>query len=389
MLRQSDGLVASPSRMSRAASIAAGRTALVAALLAVALVGLRALPASADLSTRYQTGQHRAQQLQSAVNDESQQISQFQGSIDSLQQRLAGVQQSVDAQEQQLQATTDQLAAARTRLKSLRAAYRRDRLALAAQLRAQYESPPPSLVNVVVNAGGFNALVNDFSDMAKLRHANERTVASVTAAKRQVTIETRRLTATAARRKRSTAAVVTERDNLAQLKLTIVDKQLKLKRARNADTSQLTALHSRLQRQAKKLDAEAAQAELDSSGGVAVAAPAGCVNTPFVAHGGEYGFFQASGTDYSVNQEPVIAARLDALGEALKLHLIGLSGYRTPEHSVEVGGFADDPHTKGEASDTPGVEGVPEAALEQYCLTRPFPGPAEADHIQEYPLTTG
>jgi hypothetical protein len=83
-----------------------------------------------------------------------------------------------------------------------------------------------------------------------------------------------------------------------------------------------------------------------------------------------------------VGQEPEIAARLDRLGKALHLHLIGISGYRTPQHSVEVGGFADDPHTRGEASDTPGVEGVPEQTLLRFGLTRPFPGPAEADHIQ-------
>jgi hypothetical protein len=109
----------------------------------------------------------------------------------------------------------------------------------------------------------------------------------------------------------------------------------------------------------------------------------GCVNTPFVAHGGEWGFFQAAGTNYSVNETPIIAARLDALGRALHLHLIGISGYRSPQHSVEVGGFANDPHTQGIASDTPGVEGVPEATLLQFCLTRPFPGAHEADHIQE------
>jgi hypothetical protein len=102
----------------------------------------------------------------------------------------------------------------------------------------------------------------------------------------------------------------------------------------------------------------------------------------FVPDSGQYGFFPAPGTNYSVGEEPEIAARLDRLGKALHLHLIGLSGYRSPQHSVEVGGFADDPHTRGEASDTPGVEGVPEATLLQFGLTRPFPGPAEADHIQ-------
>jgi hypothetical protein len=47
-----------------------------------------------------------------------------------------------------------------------------------------------------------------------------------------------------------------------------------------------------------------------------------------------------------------------------------------------VGGFANDPHTQGAASDTPGIEGVPEATLEQFGLTRPFGGAAEADHVQ-------
>ena len=270
------------------------------------------------------------------------------------------------------------------RLTSLRAALKHDRAALAAQLRAQYESPPPSLVNVVVSAGGFNQLVNGLADMAKLRRANARTTAAVQTARLRLAVEARRLKKVQERRQRSTAAVVIERDNLAQLKLAIVNKQLKVKTARNADATRLTALQRTLKREANKLDAQASQAEL-ISGGAPVAAPAGCINTAFVPHGGEYGFFQAAGTNYSVNQEPVIAARLDALGEALKLHLIGLSGYRTPEHSVEVGGFSDDPHTQGEASDTPGVEGVAESVLEQFCLTRPFGGAAEADHIQEYP----
>ncbi len=100
------------------------------------------------------------------------------------------------------------------------------------------------------------------------------------------------------------------------------------------------------------------------------------------APSGEFGFFQAPGTNYSVGNEPTIASRLNTMGKALHLHLIGISGYRSPQHSVEVGGFANDPHTRGEASDTPGVEGVPEATLETVRPHAPVPGPAEADHIQ-------
>jgi hypothetical protein len=102
----------------------------------------------------------------------------------------------------------------------------------------------------------------------------------------------------------------------------------------------------------------------------------------FASHGGAYGFFPAPGTNYAVGSEPTLAARLDRMCRALQLHCIGLSGHRTPAHSVEVGGFPNDPHTRGEASDTPGVEGVPEATLNRFGLTRPFGGAAEADHIQ-------
>jgi hypothetical protein len=94
------------------------------------------------------------------------------------------------------------------------------------------------------------------------------------------------------------------------------------------------------------------------------------------------GFFPVSTADYSFGDEREIASRLDKLGKALGLHLVGLSGYRTPQHSVSVGGFPNDPHTRGEASDTPGVEGVSEATLNKYGLTRPFGGAHEADHIQ-------
>lgn len=94
------------------------------------------------------------------------------------------------------------------------------------------------------------------------------------------------------------------------------------------------------------------------------------------------GFFPAPGTNYTQGQEPLIAARLGALARAKGLHLIGLSGWRSPQHSVEVGGSADDPHTQGKASDTPGIEGVSESVLEQFGLTRPLAGAKEADHIQ-------
>ncbi len=109
------------------------------------------------------------------------------------------------------------------------------------------------------------------------------------------------------------------------------------------------------------------------------------------------GFVADPGTIQSVGQLPVLTARLNQLAQALGVVIYGISGYRTPAHSVAVGGFADDPHTKGQAEDI-GVNSllrssasqITEAQLAQYGLYRPFdpsdsPANTEVNHIQLIP----
>jgi uncharacterized coiled-coil protein SlyX len=351
-------------------------------LLTAAGYGTMVTVSAADLTSRYQAGEQSSSQLRSRIQAETNRIQGFEGTIGALQGRLTAVEHSVAIQEGLLGAVSNQLDAARLRLSRLRVEYARDLSTMAAQLRADYETPPPTLVGVVVNSGGFSALLTGLSDLTTIERHNTQIVVDVRAARAAVETQARRLAQVLIRRRRATAAVIVERDTIAQLKVSIVDRELTVVHARDRDAGRLRALHATLVHEAQILDQRAAEAQTLSSGG-AVAPPGGCTNTPFVPHGGEFGFFPAPGTNYTVNEEPVIAARLDQLGQALQLHLIGISGYRTPQHSVEVGGFADDPHTRGEASDTPGVEGVPESTLEEFCLTRPFPGAREADHIQE------
>ena len=334
-----------------------------------------------DLASRYSAGQNQAGQLRSAIQGDSTKIRGFEGTISSLEARLTAVQESLDIQEQQLSDVTVALSGAQQRLVQLQQRYASDRRILASQLVADYESPGPTLVGVLVESRGWDQLVNQLSNLSAIARANARTIRLVITTRTAVAAEAGRLARIKVRREQTTTAVRVERDNIAQLRLSIVDRELRYARDRSAKRRQLTALQKTLAHEATVLDREPIP-----DGGAAVPVvlpPGGCVSTPFVPHGGSAGFFPAPGTNYSVNQEPIIAARLDALGRALGLHLIGISGYRSPAHSVEVGGYADDPHTRGEASDTPGVEGVPEATLEEFCLTRPFPGAREADHIQE------
>jgi hypothetical protein len=352
-------------------------------LLGVAAAMIATATGSADLSSHYAAGQRRAAQLRSSIESDSTRIQGYQGTIGSLQARLNVIQRSASIQQRLLGSVQQALVASRTRLVGLEASYASDRQVLAAELRAEYESKPPSVVSVVVDAGGFQDLLNQLSNLKAIERQNAAVIRQIVLARAAVAAQAIRLAAIEIRRRRATAAVLVERDQIANLRLSIVGREIVFEHARDRTTARLTALRGTLSHEAAVLAQRAAAAQASSSGGVAPAPPGGCIDTPFIAHGGGSGLFLAPGTNYTVNQEPIIAARLDGLGKALELHLIGISGYRTPQHSVEVGGFADDPHTRGAASDTPGIEGVPEATLEEYCLTRPFPGPREADHIQE------
>jgi hypothetical protein len=117
---------------------------------------------------------------------------------------------------------------------------------------------------------------------------------------------------------------------------------------------------------------------------------------PVVAASGP-GFVADPGTSQTEGQLPQLTAQLGALGRALGVTIYGISGYRTPAHSVAVGGFANDPHTLGQAEDI-GVGSllrssaaqISETQLAAYGLYRPFdpsdnPNNTEVNHIQLIP----
>ena len=109
------------------------------------------------------------------------------------------------------------------------------------------------------------------------------------------------------------------------------------------------------------------------------------------------GFVADPGTQQTEGRLPTLTAQLNALGTSLGVTIYGISGYRSPSHSVAVGGYADDPHTRGEAEDI-GVNSllrssaaqISEAQLARFGLYRPFdptddPGNAEVNHVQLIP----
>jgi peptidoglycan hydrolase CwlO-like protein len=368
-------------RASRSARPLAPATVIAAVVLGVAVLGPVAADSSSSgsLESRIAASEAREGELHSGIGADSHQIEGFQGSIDDLQTRLDALESSLDAERDLLASLRSQLRGARANLASLQVQLGRDRHVLVAQLIASYESPPPDIVTVVLEAHGFADLLERLDDLRAISRENAGATVHVAQEQRAVTVQAAQLATLEATRARETSAVLVQRDEVAQLHLALVRRQLSYIRARDQKSAELAPLESHrhsLEGELSKLAVSELAAEGVSN---AYTGPIGnYTSTPQ----GEYGFFQAPGTDYSVGEEPVLVAHLNTLGIALHLHLIGISGYRTPQHSIEVGGFANDPHTRGEASDTPGIEGVPQATLARFGLIRPFPSAAEADHIQ-------
>jgi peptidoglycan hydrolase CwlO-like protein len=369
-----------------------GRSTRLITLAAVAGIALASLPAASVLAPSSAHGSlessvaaARAKEAATAAaaRREGRQIARLNAPIADLQAKEDALQNGLDVQQKILDDVQRHLRADRARLVKLRLALAHDNKVLAAQLRASYETPPPDLVTVVLDAHGFAELLETVDQLKIIGRHNAQITTRVRATRAKVAKETKGLATDEQRQRQVTAAVLSERDDVSVLRIALVARKMKFVRARNSNSSRLrtlSTLRSKLERRLAAQQARAASA-INASLGGPIIGPSGGAGS-FIPHGGTWGFFQAPGTNYSVGNTPVLAARLDQLGKALHLHLIGLSGYRTPQHSVEVGGFANDPHTRGEASDTPGVEGVPEGTLRRFGLTRPFAGAHEADHIQ-------
>ena len=343
-----------------------------------------AAPSPGRLESTINANANRAGALQSGVAAATEGLQRSEGRLSVVQSRLGALQQTLDLEDRLLGGLQTELNGARSQLAALRAAYGADRATLAAQLVGQYEAPPPDLENMLVSAHGFTDLLERMAQVRDIARQNAQVTLVVKEQRVSMAAEVARLSDLQARQQRITTAALVQRDEIAQVKLNLVTEELGYARARREQSAALATLTARQQRLQSALERilTAEQASASAPGAAYLPPGAGYDGAPFVPHGGIYGFFPAPGTDYAVNEEPQLEARLDALGIALHLHLVGISGYRSPAHSVAVGGFADDPHTRGEASDTPGVEGVPESVLERFGLERPFPGAHEADHIQ-------
>ena len=220
------------------------------------------------LQQQISAGQGTISDLAGAVSAASGRLSELRSSIAGLEQQIARIQADLDAKRAQLLKLRRELAAARARLRRLKVLEARAERVLRSQLIDAYETDRPDIVSVVLESNGFQDLLERLSFARRIRRHDAHVVRAVRAARRAVAAQATRLGALEVRQQRLTAQVLEQRNSLASTKVSLVQEELAVARARARKARQLASARDRvsnLQQKLSSLQAQASRAAASSS----------------------------------------------------------------------------------------------------------------------------
>src|ERR1700722_10253299 len=216
-----------------------------AIVVAIALALAFAIGAVADGSTpgalESKIGSSRSKEgeVRAGIHADSSRIAGFQGNIDDLQSRLSALESSLSVERNLLDSIRSQLSVARTQLAALQVQLVHDRRVLVAQVVSSYESPPPDIATVILEAHGFADLIERVDDLRAISRENAAATTRGAEEQHAVTAEAERLGALEASHARETRAVLVQRDEVAQLHLALVTRQLQFIQARDRKSTEV------------------------------------------------------------------------------------------------------------------------------------------------------
>jgi len=276
------------------------RRGAITALFAVATVwALGSLPSAraasvGQLQQQISAGQSRVSGLSGTVGSQGSRLSQLQGRIGALEHQAAVLEASIAPELAEMARLRVQIARDRQQLRVLEALEAHAESILARQLVGTYESDRPDLVTVVLEAKGFQDLLDRIAYETTVQRQDAQVVKSVRATRVAISAEAIRLGAIEAHLQALTAKVVAQRDALLRAKQALMPQEVALARAHAASASQLAALRSHLsglQAQLSKIQiAQAASAAgvspatfsgpVSSSGGFTFPLPKSAASSP-------------------------------------------------------------------------------------------------------------
>jgi septal ring factor EnvC (AmiA/AmiB activator) len=249
------------------------RTALVfiaagAVIVALTAAVLRPSRSGADtlgqLSGQLNHEQARQQSLSSSIASLDHLISRLTRQIALVQSREAAVHQELEQDQAALARVHYELAAEKKLLAKLRAKLAAAQRRLAAQLVSGYEGAKPDLVTVVLNADGFNQLLDQIAYLGSAEKAQQALITETRRAKAAASAAARHLAALQATDRRIAHETYVRDQALKGMNALLTARQRALGKARAAQQAALAASRTRsghLQSEINKIEAQQAAAE--------------------------------------------------------------------------------------------------------------------------------
>lgn len=234
------------------------RRRLAAAALTASACTVAALASNAagDDVSQLQTKLGSAQsQLGSTKQQEqslSGKISALNGEVSTLSGQISLVQAREDAARERLETYEDRLAAAkaavtaeRKHLAHLRVVLHRALKALSAELVSEYEQPQETLVSLVLNATGFQDLVDNIEDMSDAKKQSQTIITVTRTARARAQAAAARLTALERTDATESSYAATQTNGLAGMNALLQSREAALADERAAQSAALNAAQAK------------------------------------------------------------------------------------------------------------------------------------------------
>jgi len=199
----------------------------------------------------------------------SDRIGSLQSRISTLQRRQSTIELDLNAKRTKLTETQTALRSERQRLVRLEKRLREVRSTLEQRLVEQYKDGRVDLLTVVIEADGFQQLLESGEYLRRLAAEDQKIIGIVASARKEATATEKRLDKLERRQQEITAAVQARRDQVARVKQNVASTQSSLRTARNQKRTLLFSVkedRQHLEGDLKKLEEASAKIQARLSG---------------------------------------------------------------------------------------------------------------------------
>ena len=259
----------------------------VIALFLVPIAGVAAPLSDRIAGTREQLDQKESQEgvLTTEISGFDTRIESLSGQISGLLDREEELLGRLEAKRAELERVQGELAVTRDRLARLRDRLAESEAALADRLVEIYKTDEPDAVTVVLEADGFNDLLERTEFLDRISSQDQRVVARVRDLKQQVSAEVDRLAALEQQVEAALQDILERRNELASTRQELTDARADLQGTRDARQASLARVResrvrlegdlSSLHREQRRIEAELQAAQQQEQQAAAPAASSG------------------------------------------------------------------------------------------------------------------